>query len=420
MTEYGIQDDGSFKRKHIDDLQNSIEGGLKRRVGDDIDLDQGSPAKQIVDMLSDELAEQWEAEEENYYTTYYGDAFGEQLDKLIALAGFSRIRRRVATGVVHFETGTPNATNTTIPSGTQITTVPTDSRPALTFQTTDRVTLGAGDSSVTAPIRGTEPWESDLGEVWLGQETNVSANTITEIVNPISGIDSVNNPVPTGEESEGFRRGRDRETDAELKLRYENSLAEGGVSTVAAIESNVFNTHPGIVSVSVEEIRDTNVGYGPEATVLAPGVEDDTIAQAVFDSRAAGLESFGNDSGIATRDDDREVQERFNRAVNVEIVIDVDIVKSGTFQDEGTQQIKDKIVRYIGGVASDDVTYPGLTIGDNVIFDQVFRRVMEVQGVIEGDLYVGVQGEAPGQSNISIGELEAAKTDISQIQINEQ
>ena len=419
MTEYGIQDDGSFKRKHVDDLQESIKNGLKLRAGDDIDLEQGSPAKQIVDMLSDELAEQWEAEEENYYTTYYGDAFGEQLDKLIALAGFSRIRRRVATGVVEFSTGTPNATNTTIPRGTEVTTVPTDSRPALTFQTTDRVTLGSGDSSVTAPIRGSEPWESDLGEVWLGQETNVSANTITEIVNPISGIDSVSNPLPTGDESEDFKRGRDRETDAELKLRYENSLAEGGVSTVAAVESNVFNAHEGIVSVSVDEIRNTDRGYGPEATVLAPEVEDDIIAQAVFDSRAAGLESFGKDTGIATRDDGREIEEKFNRAVSVEISVEVDIVTSDTFQDLGTQQIRDKIVRYIGGVASDDVTYPGLTIGDNVIFDQVFRRVMEVQGVIEGTLQISTKGETFDGSNIEIGELEAAKTDASQIQINE-
>jgi uncharacterized phage protein gp47/JayE len=419
MTEYGIQDDGSFKRKHVDDLQESIKNGLKRRAGDDIDLEQGSPAKQIVDMLSDELAEQWEAEEENYYTTYYGDAFGEQLDKLIALAGFSRIRRRVATGVVEFSTGTPNATNTPIPAETKVATVETDTRPALKFQTTDKVTLGSGDSSVTAPVRGLEPWESDLEEVWLGEETNVSSNTITEIVNPISGIDNVSNTLPTGDESEDFTRGRDRETDAELKLRYENSLAEGGVSTVSAMESNVFNAHEDIVSASVEEVRDTDNGYGPETTVLAPGVEDNIIAQAVFDSRAAGLDSFGNNSGIATRDDGREIEENFNRAVNVEISVEVDIVTSDTFQKTGVDKIRDKIVRYVGGIASDDVTYPGLTIGEDVIFDQVFRRVMEVQGVIEGTLKMSSTGDSFGESNIEIGELEAAKTDISEIQINE-
>lgn len=44
---------------------------------------------------------------------------------------------------------------------------------------------------------------------------------------------------------------------------------------------------------------------------------------------------------------------------------------------------------------------------------------MEVQGVIEGTLKMSSTGDSFGESNIEIGELEAAKTDISEIQINE-
>lgn len=417
MAEYGIQDDGSFKRKHIDDLQESITDGLRRRVGEDIDLEQGSPAKQIVDMLSEELAEQWEAEQENYYTTYYEDSFGEQLDKLIALAGFSRIRRRVATGVVEFSTSTTNTTNTIIPEGRELATEKTDDTPPIPFVTTEDAILSAGDSVVSVPVRGQEPWEADIGERWLGDRTNVAANTITVLVNPISGIDSITNPLPTGDTNEGFIVGRDRETDAELKLRYENSLAEGGVSTVDAIESNVFNADEDIVSVSVEEIRDPDTGYGPEVTVLAPGVTDDRIARAVFESRAGGLKSFGTESGTIKRQDGATKIERFNRATAVTVYIEAMLVTSGTFPSDGFSRVSDRIIRYIGGEASDGVVYPGLEIADDIIFDQVFRRIMEVQGVVEADMKIGTSSTSVGTENIDISNLEAATTGLDEITI---
>lgn len=419
MPEFGVQDDGSFNRKHIDDLQESIKNGLRQRAGGDIDLEQGSPAKQIVDMLSDELAEQWEAEEENYYTTYYADSFGEQLDKLIALAGFSRIRRRVATGVVEFSTSTPNTTNTVIPEGRELATTETDERPPIPFQTTEKVTLRAGDSVVSVPIRAQEPWETDIGEEWLGENTNVAANTVTVLVNPISGIDSVTNPLPTGDDDHDYIVGRDRETDAELKFRYENSLAEGGTSTVEAIESNVYNADEGIVSVTVEEIRDVTQGYGPEVTVLAPGVSDNTVAQAVFDSRAGGLQSFGAEVGTAERDDGRALEENFNRAQRKTIYVDVSLTTSNTFPTDGLGRIEDRIVRYIGGEASDEINYPGLEIAETVVFDQIFRRVMEVRGVVEADVTIGTDTASMGTANISVGTLEAAMTGLDEVTVNE-
>lgn len=419
MSEFGVQEDGSFRRKHVDDLQESIKNGLKRRAGEDIDLEQGSPAKQIVDMLSDELAEQWEVEEENYYTTYYKDAFGEQLDKLISLAGFSRIRRRVATGEVVFSTSSANLTDTVIPEGQEVATPETETRPLITFQTTESATLDSGETSVTVPIRAQEPWESDIDEEWLGVETNVSSNSVTSIVNPISGIDSVSNPVAVGDNESDFVVGRDRETDAELKLRYENSLAEGGVSTVEAIESNVYNSDKGIVSVTVEEVRDEDIGYGPEVTVLAPGVSDDVIAQSVFDSRAGGLESFGDDVGVAERTDGRTVEERFNRATRSTVHVDVSLTTSDTFPTDGEESIVNRIIRYIGGVATDEINYPGLEIGESVIYDQIFRRVMETQGVIEADMSIGLDPANLSSSNIAIDVLEAATTGVDEVSVNE-
>lgn len=72
------------------------------------------------------------------------------------------------------------------------------------------------------------------------------ANSVTEIVTPISGWISVNNP-------EAGLLGRNRETDAELRLRRLRSLRILGAGTVEAIRSRVLQEVPGVTNVFVFE-----------------------------------------------------------------------------------------------------------------------------------------------------------------------
>src|SRR5699024_2421374 len=81
------------------------------------------------------------------------------------------------------------------------------------FETTEESEIdGTGESEV--PIQAIEP----------GTVGNVPAGTITEIINPIVGIDSVIN-------QEGTTGGRDEETDEEFRARYILSVSRGGAST---------------------------------------------------------------------------------------------------------------------------------------------------------------------------------------------
>jgi hypothetical protein len=61
--------------------------------------------------------------------------------------------------------------------------------------------------------------------------------------------------------------------------------------------------------------------------------------------------------------------------------------------------------------------YPGLEIADDIIFDQVFRRIMEVQGVVEADMKIGTSSTSLGTENIDISNLEAATTGLDEITI---
>ncbi|RKS83330.1 hypothetical protein BDK61_2673 [Haloarcula quadrata] len=395
---YGIQDDGSFRRKHIDDIRGDQKQHFKNEVGEDIELRQASPQMQALDMNALELARLWEVAESIYYASYYEDSFGEQLDKQLALAGFSRIPARSATGEVVFLRDSPAPEDITIPSGTMVTTQRTETKPRIPFETTEGVVLSAGNSEATAPIEALKPWQTELDEEWLGAETNVAAHTIERFEDLVADVDDVTNPNPTGDESLGYVEGRDRETDAEFKLRYQNSLADGGAATLRAVRSGVFNADDEIKSVGVDEVRDPDQGYGVQVTVLAPDVSDEVVAQAIVDSRAGGLESFGSESGIGTLEDGTEKTESFNRADEVTILLVADLTTSDTFPSDGSTQITDRIIRYIGGTASDNIGYPGLEIGEDVIYDQLFRRVMETQGTVMADLWIGTDDPDTAQT----------------------
>lgn len=418
-SEYGIQPDGSLRRPHVDDLRDRLERTFKNAAGEGIELNQGSPQQQMIDMAAQEFAHHWMALEEVYYAGFYQDASGEALDKQLALAGFTRIPARSATGEVVFSRESPAPDDITIQAETVVTTRRTETRPPIPFETTEEVILSEGDTEVTAPIEALKPWQSELNEQWLGEESNVTADTITRFEDLVGGIDDVTNPEPTGDEDLGYVSGRDRETDPEFRLRYQNSLADGGAATVRAIRAQVFNSDERIRSVGVDEVRNPDQGeFGVRVTVLAPDVDDTTIALAIADSRAGGLDSFGTESATVTVDGD-EKTESFDRAERVSVYVEADLTTSETFPEDGSEEITDRLVRYVGGTASDGIHYPGeLEVGDDVIFDQIFRRVMETRGVIEADVAIGTDPAALAEDNLAMGDDQAAMTGIDEVTLH--
>ena len=418
-TEYGVQGDGTFDRKPIDVIREEVTEDFTDELGQDLELRPSSPETQIINAVTLELAKQWAALEQTYFAGFFEDSFGEQLDKQLALAGFRRRSLRGATGEVTLSRADPAPQDVQIAEGTVVQAPATETRPAIPFEITSTVTLFEGNTELTAvPIEALEPWDAEVSEEWLGEATNLPADSITQFKNPFSGIDNVTNPQPTGDTSLDFTEGRDRETDAEFKNRYLASFAQAGDATRDAVKGRVLNADEGISSVTVEEIHDdANGDFGPEVTVLAPGVDPDIIAQAIYDSRAAGLESFGTESGTAIDDDGDTFTENFNYADKIDVAVEITVTTdSGTPLSPAEQEeTKDRIIRYIGGETSSGVSYPGLEIGESVIYDQVFRRVMAEENIQEIDLALGEVGGTLDTDNISIGAEQAAQTTLADI-----
>lgn len=420
---YGVDEDGRFEKKDVADIREDMRRAVQNELGSDKSLRQNSPIQQLIDAFAVEVSRQWDAAEEVYYASFFEDAVGEQLDKQLALAGFSRKPLRPAEGVVVFSRDTPAPRDITIDAGTTVRVPPTETRPQIPFVTTEPRTLFSGDvDSGEVPIEALSPFqftESPTGDQ-LGESTNVQTGEITEIVDAVSGIQSVSNPVGTGEFGrDEFQNGRDRETDAEFRLRYKNALATPGVSTPASIESNVFQFDAGIQSVKVSEVHDdADDRYGLNPVVLAPGVGDDLIGQALFESRAAGLQTFGSEIGIAQYEDgQRTSEERFDRADPVNIDVTASLTTSNTYPADGAARIRSNLIQFVGGESADDIFYTGLDIGEDVVFDQLKQRIMEVRGVRAADVSIGEAGTTLGKSDVSVGSLEAARTALSRIEV---
>jgi uncharacterized phage protein gp47/JayE len=122
------------------------------------------------------------------------------------------------------------------------------------------------------------------------------ANTITEIITPVSGVSATNNPVQ-------LVQGRDVETDNELRARALNFRLASGTATVDSMLASLANIS-GVTSVAINEqyYSDGVGGNGQPAgsiQIVITGGDDDEIAQVIWDTKPAGVEVWG-DSGFST------------------------------------------------------------------------------------------------------------------------
>jgi uncharacterized phage protein gp47/JayE len=385
---YGVTTNG-FISKDFDAILEDYKQQAKQRYGDDIDLTPSSPLYEILATAAYREAVLWQVLEDAYYAGYIDFATGQSLNDVVALIGFTRIPAAKATGTVTFSRSTPASQDITIPAGTRVAT----SDESVVFKTTDAITLQTGNTSVDASIEADQP----------GSSGNVAANTITKIIDPISGIESVNNSVATSE-------GRETETDEELRTRVKTTIQSLGKATLDAIIAKVRNVD-GVKTASILE-NDTindNTGTGglpPKSfRVFVWGGPDANVAQAIFDTKPAGIQPYGDVSSTAYDQDSNPYTIYFSRPTAVDIYVDVSITSDGGSID--AQTVKDAVKTYI----------TNLEIGDDVIHAKVLAAIMNIQGVVDAIVKIDTTSPPAGTSNIAIADNEIAQTDDTKITV---
>ncbi len=378
----GLTADG-FERKRLTDIKSDIEDRLKLVFGENIDLDPQSGFGQFVGIEAEAQSDQWESQENVYNSQYPSTAQGNQLSNVVMYNGIERQDGSPST-VTATITGTVGLL---IPEGSKASVVSTED----VFVTLADATIGSGgtvDVAMESEVEG--PIEA-------------AAGTLTQIDTPIFGWTSITNAVDA-------TAGSDEETDAELRVRREQSTQALGQNLVDALYGQLLNIDNVIDAVVISNGTDATVDGIPAHQFLSviTGGDDDEIASTIWINTPQGILSYGSETVVVTDAQDFPQDVKFSRPSDVDIYFKVTITTDSSFPATGVADIKAAIVEY--GEAN-------FKISDDVIISSFYTPINETPGILTIDLRIGLSPAPTGTSNLTIDNDEASAYDVSQISV---
>lgn len=154
---------------------------------------------------------------------YISEARGVDLDNRVVDFGMTRNFAQASRGVVTFLRNTPNPSTFVIPAGSLVGTQPDVFADTIDFTVDSPINFPSGAISVTGFVTCT----------FAGVIGNVASGKITNILTPLSGVDSITN-------LSAFTNGSSTETDEQLRKRVPIFLNGLQRSNRSAIESAVL------------------------------------------------------------------------------------------------------------------------------------------------------------------------------------
>ncbi len=387
-------DSAGFKRKRFADLIADMQVKAKESFGDDVNTSERSVLGILLRVVAWFMAQLWSNAEDVYNSGYKDTAEGVSLDRLGPYVGIERRAAEYATVQLRI-TGTPLKI---IPAGWRAVT-----ETGVYFEATTEATIPAG-GQVTVPAQA----------ISAGLAGNAGAGTITVAANPDPDITAVTNPTAAS-------GGRERETDFELRQRWDLSVASGGASTLDSLRAGLLDT-PGVRAAIVVE----NYTMQPDAAgrpaksieAYVLGGADAEIGQTILSKKAAGIEPYGAVSVQVLDEGGFAHTMRFSRATEVPVRVRLTLTTNNRYPAGGDGDIISAAVRYIGGEDSDGQLYTGLNMGESVKSSQLIGAALTIPGV--DDVVVRLSRDGGGSwtgVNLAISAQEVAQTSYQWIEV---
>ena len=386
---FGVTPTG-FSAKTLEELLEEIEEEERSEISSSLNTSASSPIGQLNGIYASKLRELWELAQVAYDSFDPANSTDSSLTNLSLVTGTERedATKSLALCTIDLDAGVFLA-------GTLIASV--SGNPDARFVNVNDITAPGG------PIVGV-PFEGEVtGPV------QALAGTLTVIAEPVVGWNSVTNPADAVE-------GENIEGDILLRLRREDELARVGSTTVDAIRADVLDV-TGVESVTVFENTGLDVdgeglpGKSFEVVLfdgIAPAADDDEIAQAIWDTKPAGIEDFGSSSGTAvdSQGDDHTIS--FTRVTVREVHLEFDLtVDAATYAGDAAVE-----------TAVADFGDANLGIGEDVVLAELCVPVFGVGGVVDiTETRAGFAPSPAGTVNLVIGSREIADLDTGRITI---
>lgn len=237
-------------------------------------------------------------------------------------------------------------------------------------------------------------------------ETYAPSGALTVIENPVTGLNSVINELDAVV-------GREVESDADLKIRREESLQRAGAAVLGAIVSALADLDNVVAVVGFENITFlTDVDGRPPKSfeMVVQGATDEDIAQTIWDTKPAGIEYYG--STIVPIEDSQGFTRnvKFSRPTEVNIFVEVDITTDSSFPNDGVLQVQNAIVEHGNslGIGQDVIVYPKLLCALN-----------DINGITDVIIRIGTAAGPTLDDNIAIAPQEISTWDTSRVIVTE-
>lgn len=321
-------DETGYHYPTYNDILEYLIDRMQTIYGSGIYLGNDSPDYEMLSTFAELTYDAYQAGEVLYNAQSVETAIGAGLDYQVALAGISRKQAtRSAVELVLSGTG-----NTIITGG-----VCADANGYL-WDIPGSVTLDAnGQATATAYCR-------EYGFV------SAQENTITRIMTPTLGWESVTNPAAAV-------AGTIREKDSELRARFRQSVALSSTSMLDSLQSAILAVEDVIrCAVYGNDTGETDANGIPPHTVccVVEGGNDQELAEIIWRKKGIGPGSYGGASGdpnlvqcIVYDTNNNAHTVSFARLAYVDVTVSIEVIPKGGYSEDIATEIKMAIVDYL-------------------------------------------------------------------------
>lgn len=390
MTTYGVTSTG-FVIKPLDVIKAEIEEQQRADIHPALNQTATSVLGQLNGIFAAKVREVWELAESVYNAFNPDSAEAAALDNAVALCP-GIIREAATKSTVTCEC---NLEDGTYLAGTLIANV--QDNPDARFVSTEDITV----------ITGPDDFDVDFEAEETGAVVAL-AGTLNEIAEPVTGWNSVTNAADA-------EIGEPIETDTDLRLRRETNLRLGGSSHVDAIKADIDQVEGVLISRVLENPEDTTVGglvpHSIRAIIWdgtgAHVADEDELAEAIFESKAAGIDTNGAEVKTVTDTQGFDHEIKFDWADQIDIKARMTVVLTGDEPDNWQDWIKLILATYVQST---------LSMGDDVIHSKLAGLVTFLEWVEDVTLFeIGYLAGAFGTANLPIDTDEKSWLDSSDV-----
>jgi len=482
MPDYGVTPQG-FVRPRLPELRAEIIEAMRanlraKGLPDDIETRPDSVMGVIIDTFADREAAIWEMGEGVYYAMYPGSAIGAALDRAVSFAGVRRLAAERSRAVVVLY----GLAGTVVPAGAQIRHRATQSlwqtsqaatisaaaaadvriAPTVQDSTVYTVTVDAVDYSYTSGAGATVSEilaglvaalsssdldvSSDGAAIRLVATTQMAVNiTLTPNLQFVQigtavlaqTIDPIPEDAAPGDLNtivtlvDGWQAvtnlqagsvGREQETDAQLRARYQNGVFRLGAGTLPSIGPNLLNDVSGIADIRVFANNTDTVdadGRVPHSIhVVVDGGVDEDIAMAIYTYKGGGIDTNGDVVKVLSTDEGQQTI-KFDRPTKIYVWVQAQITllppTEQAFPADGFEQIA-RAINTVGQAHG---------IGQDVRLQRFFCEIYKTPGIADVALsfarstnpaFEPTSGDFT-EANITIDSVEKAIFDLSRIEV---